>query len=377
MKQEQIQFENIFRDKVVLITGHTGFKGSWLSLWLTSLGAKVVGISKDIPTEPSHFKETGLDGMVRDIREDLRHEGAITKLVCDVNPDFVFHLAAQALVKESYRNPLLTYSTNIIGTANLLNALRSINKKCVAVLITSDKCYKNLEWVWGYRETDSLGGKDPYSASKASAELVIRSFIDSFFGSTQVSDIRIGIGRAGNVVGGGDWSLDRLVPDCVKSWAQGKEVGIRSPESTRPWQHVLEPLSGYLQLAATLSSQKELHGEAFNFGPKSDNVNPVRAVLNELARHWDKAKWVDESGGAHEHEAGLLKLNCDKALALLDWQATLEFDETIEMTANWYRAFYSRDHQSIVDTSREQIQSYCNLARQRGSSWANQILKPA
>jgi len=252
-------FNNIFKDKTVLITGHTGFKGSWLALWLKQLGANVIGVSLDIPSKPSHFAAVQLDTQIQDHRLDVRDASAVKALVARSQPDFVFHLAAQALVRPSYEYPLETLATNTMGSANVLDALRGLTNPVVAVMITSDKAYDNVEWVWGYRETDRLGGKDPYSASKGMAELAIRTFIESYFRKLDCN-IRVGITRAGNVIGGGDWAADRIVPDCMRAWSQNEVVDIRSPFATRPWQHVLEPLSGYLALGAALSENPRWHG---------------------------------------------------------------------------------------------------------------------
>lgn len=256
---------NVFANTKVLVTGHTGFKGSWLSLWLTQLGAQVSGISLGVPTEPSHFAAAGLVERIQDYRLDIRDGTALKSLVQDIQPDFVFHLAAQPLVRRSYADPVETWQTNAMGTINVLEALRGLKNPCVAVLITSDKCYDNVEWVWGYRETDALGGPDPYSASKGAAELAIRSYVRSYF--PKDGPVRIGVGRAGNVIGGGDWADDRIVPDCVHAWSRGETVQLRNPLATRPWQHVLEPLSGYLNLAIALHLDAKWHGEPFNFGP--------------------------------------------------------------------------------------------------------------
>jgi len=269
---------NIFKGKTILITGHTGFKGSWLSMWLAHLGAKIIGVSIDIPSVPSNFSASSIRDVVEDHRIDVRDSKAMKSLVEKVQPDFVFHLAAQALVRPSYENPLETIATNVLGTANVLDALRSLNKKVVAIMITSDKAYDNVEWVWGYRETDRLGGKDPYSASKGMAELAIRTYVESFFNKPN-SNVRLGIARAGNVIGGGDWAIDRIVPDCMQAWSSGRVVDIRSPQATRPWQHVLEPLSGYLTLADSLAQSDVKHGEAYNFGPSADVNYPVSELM--------------------------------------------------------------------------------------------------
>ncbi len=360
-----------FRGKTVLITGHTGFKGSWLSMWLVHLGAKVVGVSIDVPSIPSHFSASLIADVIEDHRLDVRDAHAIKALVEKVQPDFVFHLAAQALVRPSYESPLETMTTNAIGTANVLDALRILNKKVVAVMITSDKAYDNVEWVWGYRETDRLGGKDPYSASKGMAELAIRSYVESFFNKPD-SNVRVGITRAGNVIGGGDWAVDRIVPDCMEAWANGETVDIRSPLATRPWQHVLEPLSGYLALAAHLAQDSKNHGEAFNFGPSSDQNYPVSKLIDEMSKYWNQIKWNDVSiDKEHVHEAGLLKLNCDKALSDLEWHSALQFEETVKMTVEWYKEYYQNQDQSMYDFTISQIESYTKAAKLNNIAWAN------
>ncbi len=360
-----------FRGKTVLITGHTGFKGSWLSMWLVHLGAKVVGVSIDVPSIPSHFSASLIADVIEDHRLDVRDAHAIKALVEKVQPDFVFHLAAQALVRPSYESPLETMTTNAIGTANVLDALRILNKKVVAVMITSDKAYDNVEWVWGYRETDRLGGKDPYSASKGMAELAIRSYVESFFNKPD-SNVRVGITRAGNVIGGGDWAVDRIVPDCMEAWANGETVDIRSPLATRPWQHVLEPLSGYLALAAHLTQDSKNHGEAFNFGPSSDQNYPVSKLIDEMSKYWNQIKWNDVSiDKEHVHEAGLLKLNCDKALSDLEWHSALQFEETVKMTVEWYKEYYQNQDQSMYDFTISQIESYTKAAKLNNIAWAN------
>jgi CDP-glucose 4,6-dehydratase len=360
---------NEFEGKKVLVTGHTGFKGVWLSLWLSKLGAQVFGVSLSVPTEPSHYVAAGLDGRVQDYRLDIRDAGALKSLVHEIQPDFVFHLAAQALVRRSYADPVDTWQTNTMGTINLLEALRRLEKPCVAVLITSDKCYDNVEWVWGYRETDALGGPDPYSASKGAAELAIRSYVKSFFPAD--GKVRIGVGRAGNVIGGGDWAEDRIVPDCMRAWSRGETVPLRNPLATRPWQHVLEPLSGYLNLALALSENAALHGQPFNFGPPAQQNHSVGELVTAMTGHWDQVRWEDVSaqyGGPYE--SGLLKLNCDKALHHLRWRAVWDFDVTVRETALWYRRYYEQPLQSIADFSLSQIQAYVDAAQKQGLAWA-------
>ncbi len=353
----QNTYSQIFNHKKVLVTGHTGFKGSWLSAWLHLLGAEVYGVSLDSPpSSPSHFDVAEFSNLVKDQRVDIRKSSELSECVNDIKPDYVFHLAAQALVRRSYEDPIATYQTNTIGTLNLLEALRLLEQKCTVVLITSDKCYDNVEWVWGYRETDALGGPDPYSASKGAAELMIRSHVKSYFPKDGV--VRVAVGRAGNVIGGGDWASDRIVPDCVRSWAKGETVHLRNPQATRPWQHVLEPLSGYLTLAAELYKHSELHGEAFNFGPPGHQNHTVLELVQAMSGHWDQVRWEDIStSGEHPYESGLLKLNCDKALHYLRWQAILSFQETVRMTAEWYRSYYEKPT-TISEVTLAQIRSY-------------------
>lgn len=366
--------KKIFNNKIVIVTGHTGFKGSWLSLWLSMLGAKVIGISKNIPSQPSNFESISKNIDIIDMRIDITDTKLISNAIKEYQPDFIFHLAAQALVRPSYEFPVETFTTNAIGTASVLDGLRMLKKKVTAVMITSDKAYDNVEWVWGYRETDKLGGKDPYSASKGMAELAIRSYFESFFNKND-SNVRIGITRAGNVIGGGDWAVDRIVPDCMNAWSKGDTVDIRSPNATRPWQHVLEPLSGYLHLAANLSNSSSLTGEAYNFGPTAEQSYSVGALIDEMANYWDLVKWNDVSKNEeHLHEAGLLKLNCDKALFDLNWQPTLNFQETVKITVEWYKHYYlnfnEKNDYSMHNFALSQIEEYAEYARKRDISWS-------
>ena len=282
---KKLNFYNQYKNKKVLVTGHTGFKGSWLTSWLVLLGAKVTGLSLYVPTNPSHFKAIKLQNKINHKKMDIRNLKLLKKTFKKHQPDYAFHLAAQALVKKSYLDPINTWQTNLMGTLNIIESLREIKNNCVAVLVTSDKSYKNLEISRGYKENDILGGKDPYSASKGSAELAIQSHISSFF-PLKSTKVLIGIGRAGNVIGGGDWSDNRLIPDCVRSWSKNKKVTIRNPNSTRPWQHVLEAVSGYLYLAANLKKNKKLHGEAFNFGPKSFKNYKVIKLVESMKKYW-------------------------------------------------------------------------------------------
>jgi len=361
----------IYDGKKVLVTGHTGFKGTWLAAWLVKLGAQVVGFSKDIPTSPSMFEVTGLSQKLSHNIGDIRDLESFKAVLRRERPDFVLHLAAQAIVSQSYDDPVDTITTNVVGTMNVLEALRGADHPCIALIITSDKCYDNVEWVWGYRETDRLGGRDVYSGSKGAAELVIRSYVASFF-DRKDCPVRIGVGRAGNVIGGGDWARDRIVADCMRAWAEGNPVEIRSPRATRPWQHVLEPLSGYLTLGALLAERPELHGEAFNFGPAAEQNHTVLQLLEDLARGFGvggNGNHVKITGDIPFHEAGLLKLNCDKALFHLKWEAALRYADTIEFVADWYRTYY-RKSADMYETTLRQIADYEALARQRGRVWA-------
>ena len=362
-------FKGIYKNKRVLVTGHTGFKGSWLSEWLLLLGADVAGFSIDVPTHPSHFEETGLaKRLVHHFEGDITDYGEISKAVEEFKPEVVFHLAAQAIVNVSYENPRLTFQTNMCGMVNVLDAIRRSSSVKAAVLITSDKCYENLEWEYGYRETDRLGGKDPYSASKACAEIAFSSMCRSFFTAEKCP--RIATSRAGNVIGGGDWALDRIVPDCVRAWSQGKRVVIRSPGAIRPWQHVLEPASGYLYLGARLwERQESLHGESFNFGPKTESIYTVEQVVDEMIKTWPDGSWQLDSERVAGREATLLNLSCDKAALRLGWQATLDFREAVEMVAQWYRDYCSGKHQAL-DLTRQQIGFYEQKGRERDRVWA-------
>lgn len=361
-------FQNSFNAKTVLITGHTGFKGAWLTAWLKSLGANVVGIALDPPTAPSHFIAANLANEINDLRIDIRNRKSLDQAILAAKPDFVFHLAAQALVRQSYQDPIETWETNVLGTLNILESLRKLNNPCAAVIITSDKCYDNVEWVWGYRETDAMGGPDPYSASKGAAELAIRSHIKSYFPQKE-SHVRIASARAGNVIGGGDWAVDRIIPDCVKAWSADHLVSLRNPYSTRPWQHVLEPLSGYLNLAVALVQQPELHGEAFNFGPQAQQSHSVLELVEQMALSWDKVRWEDVSKSAvGPYESGLLKLNCDKALHYLNWHAVMSFEDTVRMTVEWYQSYYQKSEQ-VLNKTNAQIGAYTAIAKKAGLAW--------
>lgn len=371
MHLTKAMYNNIYSNKKVLITGNTGFKGSWLTLWLLKLGARVYGLSNGVPTVPSMFKSLKLDEKIEYFEEDIRNADAVKEIISRIEPDFVFHLAAQAIVSLSYSNPIDTITTNVIGTANILDALRLSNHNCTAIIITSDKCYDNVEWVWGYKETDAVGGKDIYSGSKGAAEIIFKSYYHSFFKKAE-SNIRIASARAGNVVGGGDWAVDRIVPDCIRAWTQKKVVEIRSPQATRPWQHVLEPLSGYLSLGMNLYNNKDLNGESFNFGPRSESNHTVKDILEDLSQYWhfsDASEAYKVTGDIKFHEAGLLKLNCDKALFHLKWTASLDYLKLIEFISLWYYNFYHSD-KNMYDYSMVQINEYETIARSKDITWS-------
>lgn len=329
-----------WQDRKVLITGHTGFKGSWLALWLSQLGAKVTGLA--LPPVGGHnlFDQLKLEQSLDHRLGDVRNPELLRAVVGETQPEVVFHLAAQPLVRRSYIEPISTWETNVMGTIHLLEALRPLPEPCTAVLITTDKVYRNNEWLYGYRENDPLGGHDPYSSSKAAAELAIASWRSSFCGvqSHQTPHLRIASARAGNVIGGGDWAADRIVPDAMRALAEGRMIGVRNPMATRPWQHVLEPLGGYLRLAERLTTVADpaLLATTFNFGPQLEANRSVRKLVEESLRHWP-GEWEDKSDIRNPHEANLLNLVIDKAFHQLDWAPHWSFETTVERTVNWYR----------------------------------------
>jgi CDP-glucose 4,6-dehydratase len=355
-------FGNVYRGKRVLVTGHTGFKGSWLSLWLNELGAQVSGISMSPEAQPNHWDSLNLE--IDDRRNDIRDYSAIKKAIDTIQPEIVFHLAAQPLVRRAYRDPLETWSTNVIGTANVLEACRQQSSVRSVVAITTDKCYQNNEWEWGYRENDRLGGHDPYSASKAGSELVAASYRSAYF--HQITSPLLATARAGNVIGGGDWSEDRLIPDMVRAIEQGQSLEIRSPKATRPWQHVLDSLSGYLILGQHLLNGKEAFADAWNFGPEPEGNRSVEGVLTTLNLHWPHLVW-QTSHQDHPHEAKLLYLDSSKARSQLQWQPVWNIDTTLEKTADWYRAWM--DGTEII--SLRQLAEYASDAKKAHVAWAH------
>ena len=362
-------FDDIYRNKKVLITGHTGFKGSWLTMWLLNLGADVVGYSNEIPTEPSHFSALELEKELSHNIGDIRNFKNLKRVFDIHKPEVVFHLAAQPLVRKSYSEPLETIEINTMGVANVLEIARFSDSVKSVVIITSDKCYDNVEWIWGYRENDKLGGEDPYSASKGCAELIAKTYMKSYF---QEGDTYVATARAGNVIGGGDWAEDRIVVDSMIAWSKNKTVTIRSPQATRPWQHVLEPLSGYLQLGAELFTRNaHCQNESFNLGPEPNVNQTVEELLHEMKKHWELVNWnIEPSKDIKMKEAGLLKLSCDKANNYLEWYTTLDFESTIKLTVEWYRNFYSlKQDESILNTTVNQINEYCEAAKVRKLKW--------
>lgn len=370
-----INLENAYRGKRVLLTGHTGFKGAWLAEWLLALGAEVTGYSLPPPTEPSLFKQLGLEDRLDHRLGDIRDLEVVKSVFAKVQPDYVFHLAAQPLVRLSYTIPVETYATNVMGTAHVLEAVRLAGHPCSIVCITTDKCYHNREWVHGYREEDAMGGADPYSSSKGAAELVIAAYRNSYFGAPN-SKIRVASARAGNVIGGGDWALDRIVPDCVRHLQKSEVIAVRNKVATRPWQHVLEPLSGYLWLGAALGSSDRSafkfpvghYTDAFNFGPNVTSNRTVAELVQEVLKHWE-GQWKDMSDPKAPHEAKLLSLTVDKAFHLLDWTPVWNFAETVANTISWYRDTYCGTF-SPGELTRRQIADYTKRAAEMGVRWA-------
>lgn len=324
-----------YAEKKVFISGHTGFKGTWLTCLLNQVGAKVTGFSLPPEPGPSHFEMLNLRSKVRHIEGDIRDAAALTAAMNETQPEFVFHLAAQALVKKSYAEPADTFSTNVMGSVNLLDAVKQCDSVRSLVYITSDKCYENVEWVWGYRENDALGGRDPYSASKAAAEIVFSAYVRSFLSDR--SDLGAATTRAGNVIGGGDWAADRIVPDCIRGIKNEGLIKLRNPNATRPWQHVLEPLSGYLLLGARLYANPKQFEGSWNFGPSTAEVRTVHDVARSIIAHLGKGRIELDTLQVHHHEANLLQLNCDKAHQLLNWQPRWDVDKTLAATAEWYK----------------------------------------
>ena len=357
-------FNNFYKGKRVLITGHTGFKGSWLSIWLKSLGAIVIGYGLDPYTQEDNFVITNLKDEIIDIRGDIRDSEKLEEVFAKYKPEIVFHLAAQALVRQSYTNPKETYETNVMGTLNVLECIRNSNTVKVAIMITTDKCYKNLEQIWGYREDDPMGGYDPYSSSKGCAEILIDSYRNSFMNPKdyETHGKAIATVRAGNVIGGGDWSRDRIIPDCIRALKGNMDIEIRSPKAIRPWQHVLEPLSGYLLLASLMYADGTSYCSGWNFGPNDDSIVTVGKIVDTIIKDWGSGQCLDVSLENAPHEANLLKLDCTKAKTYLKWSSKLNVDEAIKLTVDWYKNFKDGD---MFHLCIEQIEKYCDKASKR------------
>ena len=360
-------FEGYYKSKRVLVTGHTGFKGSWLSQWLVELGATVGGFSIDIPTNPSLFQKLNFADSLIDGRGDINNQKELFRFFADFKPQTVFHLAAQPLVRSSYDDPSATFATNVVGTINVLEAIRKTPSVRNAIMVTSDKCYENREWEYGYRENDRLGGKDPYSASKGCAEIAISSYFRSYFQKTGAP--LLASVRAGNVIGGGDWAIDRIVPDAMRAWTKNTELIVRNPRAVRPWQHVLEPLSGYLWLGSQMEKYPEkLNGEAFNFGPTQDSNRTVADLLDSLRQTWPGKSGIRiENSTDGKNEAGVLKLNCEKAWERLGWSSCLSFKETSAMTVEGY---LSHQKNTEIQVTKNQIRSLTELAASKNMKWA-------
>jgi len=371
-------FTNVFRGKRVLITGHTGFKGSWLSLWLSTLGAEVYGYSLAPPTSPNMFEDTKIESLLaKHIIADVRDEQKLLNSFSKIQPEIVFHLAAQPLVRLSYDQPVETYSTNVIGTVNLLEAVRKTNSIRVCQIITSDKCYENREWIYPYRENDPMGGHDPYSCSKGCAELVVSSYRNSFFHDKHQDKHSVSISsvRAGNVIGGGDWAADRIMPDCIKALVKSKIIKIRNPLAVRPWQHVLEPLSGYLWLAAKQYIEPHKYNQGWNFGPTDEgNVN-VAKIASMIVKQWGAGSWKGPNNEAREvHEANVLKLDISQSRTLLGWFPVWSIEQTVKATVEWYRTYQTSldtmpENNILLQLSLQQIENYTENASTKDLPW--------
>jgi len=359
-------FGGIYKNKTVLVTGHTGFKGSWLVYWLQKMGANVVGYSLEAPTTPNHISLLGLD--IVSIIGDIRDMNTLNQTFETYKPDIVFHLAAQALVRLSYENPIETYETNVMGTLKVFEACKKHNVKAI-VNITSDKAYENREWVWGYREEDRLGGYDPYSSSKACADLLTNSYRNSYFNPKEYKKTHntlLATCRAGNVIGGGDWAKDRLITDIMLSVSQNKKVTIRNPYATRPWQHVLEPLSGYLYVGQTLLEEKVEFAGAWNFGPSDEGAITVEEIVKNVKKYWNKIDYQIEQKVDQYHEANFLRLDCSKAHILLQWKNVWNTQVTFETTVLWYKSYYEEGRV----LTKENLKSYIEDAKSKSLDWA-------
>lgn len=367
-------YENTYQDATVLITGHTGFKGSWLALYLKSLGADVVGYALKSPTVPSLFEQTELKRDIVHIEADIRDQQRLKDTLRRYRPAFIFHMAAQSLVLRSYQNPIETFEVNVVGSLNVLEAVRETGIRTQVIMVVTDKCYQNKEWVFGYRENDPLGGHDPYSASKAAMDMAVQSYRASFFPQDHFDEHGVGIAqvRSGNVIGGGDWAKNRIVPDAIRSFINGQPIAVRSPRAVRPWQHVLEPLSGYLWLGAKMVQNPVHFSTEWNFGPYISESQTVAELVQALIDHWQgSAQWVDASKVDALHEANTLRLNIDKAIVQLGWHPIWDFQTTVKRTAHWYQQAYSADAETIRALCMDDIQSYQNDAIEKELAWTS------
>jgi CDP-glucose 4,6-dehydratase len=356
-------FQDVYKGKRILITGHTGFKGSWLSLWLKELGADVIGYALEPPTKRSLFEVLSLNEKVTHIIGDVRAEKHLYSVFEKYSPEFVFHLAAQPLVRLSYKEPKLTYETNVMGTVSVLEAVRKTDSVRSCIIVTSDKCYENREWIYGYRETDSIGGYDPYSSSKGCAELVTAAYRSAFYNPKDYGKhhkVALSSVRAGNVIGGGDWGEDRIIPDCIRALSQNKAINIRNPEATRPWQYILEPLTGYLLLGALMYEDGAKYSSAWNFGPNDESIKTVEDLVKLVIKYWGGGTYTIDTLN-HPHEAALLKLDASKARALLGWKPIYNVYEAVEKTINWYKNFYNcMRKEELYEFTVEEIAEYVN-----------------
>lgn len=366
-------FGGMFEGKRVLVTGHTGFKGSWLSIWLNALGAKVIGYSIDIPTTPSNFEITKLKDKIIDIRGDVRDYKRVLEVIQEHKPEIIFHLAAQPIILTGIKEPERTFNTNVVGTLNILEAVRHCSFVKAVVSITSDKCYKNQESIWGYKESDLLGGEDPYSASKAMAEILIESYQKSYF-NKQENLAGVASVRAGNVIGGGDFAEFRLVPDAMKALIDNKEIILRNPRSVRPWQHVLIPLSGYLAVAQNLIKDKKIFAHAWNFGPKEVNGVTTGEIVEKIISIWGEGKYSVAQQTGEKIETALLKLNWEKAASMLKWFPAYDIDDSLSETVRWFKAYKescsANSKVNMLDLCEEQISKYTLTAENKKMNWA-------
>ncbi|MCA0931057.1 CDP-glucose 4,6-dehydratase [Lutimonas saemankumensis] len=353
------ELKKYYQGKKVLVTGHTGFKGSWLVIWLLDLGADVIGFSLEELSEKDNYRLSGISHRIKDLRGDIRDLSKIKEVFEAEKPEIVFHLAAQSLVIEGYNNPIYTYETNVMGTVNMLEAIRLCESIQTAIFVTTDKVYENNEWIWPYRENEPMGGYDPYSSSKGASELVIASYRHSFFNPSDYEDHGKSIAsvRAGNVIGGGDWNKNRIVPDCINAIENDEMIKVRNPNAVRPWQHVLEPLGGYLILGMEMMKDPEKYSEAWNFGPEVANMIKVSTLVDEIVNQYGKGNWKDESIRNAPHEANFLSLDINKVKYRLNWNPLLSFEETISYTVDWYKNYKTTN---VFSLCQSQIKEYTN-----------------